>query len=318
MNLVRLTIAVILVWSSVAPPARAQEQTETTQKLGAEAHPQLTGHGLRKRLRQLESEFQRLFDTGKYEQAIPVLEEILRLAPQPIHLYDLGVTHFNYGNKEEAINAFQRFLAANPRDRGLVREAERLARILAIYIADIEEVRREAQARVTEAERTAKDARAAAQEAEQSRAQAAADAKAAHKAQSEAEAERDHMREILHSTPSGAGGGKRMLGASLALAGGLALGAGVFYGVEAMHAEEELERVEQWSTSHDWLVKRAEMYDRRTLLFSLAGAGMTAAGATLYYLGERDARQPISKGLELDIEPAFMPDGAGMRIQGRF
>src|SRR5690606_4313128 len=134
----------------------------------------------------------------------------------------------------------------------------------------IQEARRQAESLVTEAEGQAAAARA---EAGQARAQLQAE----REARAQAEAERDRWRRMVEANPAGSAGGfKRTLGVSLALAGGLALGAGAFYGIDAMNANDEAESVTQWTVGHDWLIQRAEGYEQRALIFSLAGVGLVA------------------------------------------
>lgn len=290
--------------------ARAQDGPAAGQgEAGAEA--ELSPREAKRRARALEREFQRLFQDEQLDEAIAVLEEIVRLDPQDLHIYNLGLIHYHRGDKEKSLAAFQRFLGAKPRDRSLVREAQRFVRILERDVQIIREARRQAESQAAEAERQAATARA---EAEQARVQLQAE----REARAQAEAERDRWRRAAASGAGDAGGFKRTLGVSLALAGGLALGAGAFYGIDAMNANSEAESVTQWTVGHDWLIQRAESYEQRALIFSLAGAGLVAAGATLYYLGEREAREPRSEGLDIDVAPAVTPDGPGVSIQGRF
>lgn len=314
-----LTLAPVLPalaasWPGVAraqeAPAPEQAREQTSDQAG-EAAAELSPREAKRRARELERDFQRLFQEEKLDEAIAVLEEIVRLDPQDLHIYNLGLIHYHRGDKEKSLAAFQRFLGAEPRERGLVREARRFVRILERDVQIIQEARRQAESLVADAERQATAARA---QAEEARAQAEAE----REARARAEVERDRWRRVVETTPSGAGGFERTLGVSLAVAGGLALGAGAFYGVDAMNANDEAERVTRWTVGHDWLIQRAEGYEQRALIFSLAGAGLVAAGATLYYLGEREAKQPLSERLDIGIAPAVTPDGPGVSVQGRF
>lgn len=307
----------ILAWHVAVPPGTARAQGEEAQG-DAAASETLSPREARRKARALERDFQRLFREEKFDEAAAMLEEIVRLDPQDLHLYNLALIQYHRGDKEKAMEAFQRFLDAKPRDRGLVREAQRFVRILERDVRIIQEARRQSQSQIAEAERMVAEARARADEAESARAAAEGEAEAARQAAAEKEAERARLHQIVMSTPSGAGAGKRTLGVSLAVAGGLALGIGAFYGIDAMNASREAESVEQWTVGHDWLIERAESYEKRSLVFAIAGAGMLAAGATFYYLGEREARQPLAERMELGIAPAVTPDGAGVSLLGHF
>jgi tetratricopeptide (TPR) repeat protein len=282
------------------------------------AEKQLSPREARRRAQELDLQFQRLFQDEKFDEAIVVLEEIVRLDPQPLHFYNLGLIHYHRGDKEKSLQAFQRFLAENPRDRALIAEAKRFERILLRDVEIIREARRQSEAMTAESERRATEARAEADKANAALAEAQAEAQAARQAQAQAEAERDRLRTVLQTTPSGAGSGKRTIGASMILVGGLALGAGAFFGLDAMAANDEAESATQWTVSYDWLIQRAEDYNQRALIFGGAGAALIIGGATLYYLGERDAQKPLSERAGVGIAPSISSSGAGVSLHGNF
>jgi hypothetical protein len=184
----------------------------------------------------------------------------------------------------------------------------------------IQEARRQSQSIVAEAEQRARDAQAASEKAATERDEARAEAEAARQAQAQAQAENERMRAALQTASSGAGGGKRTIGTSLILVGGLALGAGAFYALDASAANAEAEGATEWTVSYDWLIDRAEGYNQRALIFSIAGAALIAGGATLYYLGERDANQPLSERVDVSVgvAPTVTDSGAGVSVHGRF
>jgi tetratricopeptide (TPR) repeat protein len=329
MTIARMLFALALVLPAVLPrtaraqqPPPAPDQAVPADPAAAPAQEVQSPRQARRKARELEKEFQRLFQEEQFDQAIAVLEEILRLDPQPLHLYNLALLNYHRNDKEKALDAFQRFLAAEPRDRVLMREAQRFVHILERDVQIIQEARRQSQSLVTEAEKRATEARAAADEAAAARVEAEAEVQTARQAQARAEAQaqadRERLRVVLETAPSGSGTGKRTIGTSLILVGGLAVGAGAFFGLDARAASKEAEGATQWTVSYDWLIQRAERYEQRALLFSLTGAGLIAAGATLYYLGEREANQPLSERANLGVAPAVTPSGAGVSVHGRF
>jgi tetratricopeptide (TPR) repeat protein len=323
-----LVLAAHAAWPRTAGAQEGGEQPETPAPPSGAAPDQaapgqdapLSPREARRKARELDKEFQRLFAEEQFEQAIAVLEQILALDPQPLHLYNLGLLYYHSNDKEKSLAAFQRFLAADPKDRVLVREAQRFVRILERDVQIIQEARKQSQSIVAEAEQRASEARTAAEQAQAQRDEAQAEAQAARQAQAQAEAERDRMRVVLSSASSGAGGGKRTLGTSLMLVGGLALGAGAFYALDARAANAEAEGATEWTVSYDWLIQRADDYNQRALIFSLSGAALIAGGATLYYLGEREASKPLSERADLGVgvAPAVTPSGAGVSVHGRF
>lgn len=272
----------------------------------------------RRRAAELDQQFQRLFQDEKFDEAIVVLEEIVRLDPQPLHFYNLGLIQYHRGDKEKSLQAFQRFLAENPRDRALVAEAKRFERILQRDVEIIREARRQSEAMTAESEKRATEAKAEAERASAALAESQAEAQAARQAQAQAEAERDRLRTVLQTAPSGAGSGKRTIGASMILVGGLALGAGAFFALDSMAANDEAEGATEWTVSYDWLIQRAEDYNQRALIFGGAGAVLVIGGATLYYLGERDAQKPLSERSGVGIAPSITPSGAGVSLHGDF
>jgi tetratricopeptide (TPR) repeat protein len=326
-----LVLAAHAAWPRTAGAQEGAKQPATPDQAAPAAPDQgvpdpapVSPREARRQARELDKEFQRLFAEEQYERAIAVLEQILALDPQPLHLYNLGLLHYHRNDKEKSLEAFQRFLAADPRDRALVREAQRFVRILERDVQVIQEARRQSQSMVTEAEQRATEARTAAEQAQTARDEAKAEAEAARQAQAQAEAERDRLRVVLASAPSGAGGGKRTIGTSLILVGGLALGAGAFYALDARAANAEAEGATGWTVSYDWLIERADSYNQRALIFSITGAALIAGGATLYYLGEREANQPLSERADVagvagvSVAPSVTPSGAGVSVQGRF
>ncbi|WP_152629818.1 tetratricopeptide repeat protein [Haliangium ochraceum] len=314
MKTTRTLLLAVLLTAPMPLAAHAQpEQGGDAAADAGQADQNLSPREARQRARQLEREFRRLWDAEEFDEAIPVAEEILRLDPQPANIYNLALLHYNRGDKRQALAAFESYLAADPDDRGLKREAQNFIRILKRDVAFIEEQERESQAELDEARRQAAAAQAQLEAESQARAEAEA-------ARAEAEAERDRLRTQNLGGGGGAGGGSpgmRTLGTSLAVVGGLALGAGVFYALDASAANSEAEGVTQWTVGHDWLVDRAEGYQQRALIFSIAGAGLVAAGATLYYLGERSGDTGAEQD-QLSITPALGPDGASVAIHGRF
>jgi hypothetical protein len=313
-----LLVSALVLAAHAAWPGAVQAQEEPAAADQADQDAPLSPREARRQARELDKEFQRLFREEQFAQAIVVLEQILVLDPQPLHLYNLALLHYHSNDKEKSLETFQAFLAEKPRDQALKREAQRFVRILERDVQIIQEARRQAQVKVTEAEQRAGEAQAAAEQAATARDEAQSEAEAARQSQAQAEAENQRMRVVLQSGSSGAGGGKRTIGTSLILAGGLALGAGAFYALDARAANAEAEAATEWTVSYDWLIDRAEGYNQRALIFSITGAALIAGGATLYYLGERDANQPLTERALVGVAPAVTSSGAGVSVHGRF
>ena len=302
-----------LALGASAPAAWAQGAAAET---GADAASDMSPREAKRLARQRFFESQELMQNEQYDEAIVALEAAYSLDPQDLHLFNLGLANYLRGAKEESLGYFQKFLAENPRDRGLVREARRFVGILERDVAIIQEARAQAQAQVTESEQAAAAARAEAEAAAAERRAADEQAAAARAEAEQAQAARERWQRIAAEPPRGTG--KRALGTSMVLLGGLAVGVGAFYGLEARSANDELEGATDWQVSYDWYVDRAEGYDQRMLIFSLAGAGLIAGGATVYYLGEREARQVPSEQDALRLAPAVGARSAGVQVLGRF
>ncbi len=293
-------------------PANGTEAEETLSEEEAKIAA-MSPRERRRRARQLERSYIQLFQDENYAEAEPLIKEILLLDPQNVHIFNLGVLYYNWGKKVEALEEFERFLASEPTERGLIREARRFSDLIA---KDVELIRRER----AQAQEAVDRASAVQKQAEAAHAQALAALEDSRRQQAEAEADRNRWRRIALERPSGAGGGKRIAGASMLVAGGLALGLGAVYALESRSANNFLSDVAEWSVASDWLVGRADSYDQRALIFGLAGVGLVTAGTTLYYLGEREARRPLSES-DLGIAPTVTPGPAGttgVTVWGRF
>lgn len=310
-----------LALGAFAPAARAQGTApETAPETNADV---AQAEGMSKReakklARERFFESQEHMQKEQYDEAIAALEAAYALDPQELHLFNLGLANYLRGAKEQSLDYFQKFLAENPRDRGLLREARRFVGILERDVAIIKEARAQSQELVTKTEQEAAAARAEAERAGAARREAEEQSAAARAQSEQAQAERDRWKQLALERPRGAGTGTRVLGTSVIALGALAVGVGAYYGLEARAANDELEDATAWQVSYDWYAERGERFDRRAMLFSVAGAGMIAAGATLYYLGEREARRAPSEQDALRLAPAVGADGAGVEIMGRF
>lgn len=83
----------------------------------------------RERARGLFDESRRLYKDGRFEEAARLLEEAYRLDPAPTLLYNLARARENGGDLEGAVEAYERYLAEDPRaeDRAaIVRRVENL------------------------------------------------------------------------------------------------------------------------------------------------------------------------------------------------
>jgi tetratricopeptide (TPR) repeat protein len=129
--------------------------------------------------RALSEQAKTAFDRGDFADAAKLLEEAYRLKPWPVLLYNLGRAYQQAGNKARAVDAYERYLVAQPdaRDAGAVRES---IRQLNEQIARDRELEKQA---TTERERASAEAAAkqrALEDAERAR-RAASEAGAHHK-----------------------------------------------------------------------------------------------------------------------------------------
>lgn len=97
----RASIAVV-IWLAAAGSVCAQQPRERALALFEESR----GH----------------YDAGRFDEAAALLEEAYRLQPEPILLYNMARAYEGAGRLEEAVDAYDRYLAGagEVRDRGAI------------------------------------------------------------------------------------------------------------------------------------------------------------------------------------------------------
>lgn len=279
----------------------------------------------RREARKKFNEGAKLTGEQKYEQATEAFRAAYELDPLPDTLYNLATVYRLAGSARKAYEHYEKYLAAAPEGR-LAASAQR-------FMAGLKEQLDEEDARLArEAALNAKaeEARRAAEQAQRE----AQEAQAAHtEAMKRMQAELDQARQQA-ATAGPAGGptgdtgtrggssSKRVIGTSLVALGGLALGWGIKSGLDARSAHGELDGLgmdDTWSQGYEWVQAHGERSQTRFIALSITGALLIGGGATLYYLGEKQAgRQPRERKPSVSVVPTLGPQGAGIQATGRF
>lgn len=146
MRLVAATVLGLALWASVGSYAAAQRD-------------RADANAARRRARELNRQSHERYQLADYQGAVELLEQAYALYPQPILLYNMARAYGNLGRFEEAIAAYERYLASAPEgDDHRVIETR-----IRNYRAVLEERRaREAEARTARAAEAAETQRRAA------------------------------------------------------------------------------------------------------------------------------------------------------------
>lgn len=298
-----------------ADPARPTPAAEPAKPDDAPAAGKLTARSGRRGDRQrAAAAMQRgikLIAAKEYDAAIEAITWAHALDPKTEHLYNLGVAHHLKGDRTNALVWYQKFLASSSTNRKLVAAAKGYAAELAAEI----EAEKKADAQ-RKAAREAEEAEAARQRAARQELERQNRLAAVQRAERDRLArERDGWRAAAN-----AGRGKRLLGASLLVAGGASLGVALVAGLEARSANDELDNLgegDTWTVSRDWLHERGEAAEKRAIVFSIAAIGLATGGGFLYFLGEREARRSPEERSPV-ITPVVGTRSAGLSVAGRF
>jgi hypothetical protein len=296
-------------------PAAAPAKPATDKPAAAGAPTSRSGRrGDRQRAEAAMKRGIKLIAARDYDAAIEAINWAYALDPKTEHLYNLGVAHHLKGDRANALVWYQKFLASGSTNRKLVAAAKGYADKLTAEI-DAEK-KAEAQRKAALAAEEAAAAEAARQRAAREELERQTRLAAAQRAERDRLArERDSWRDAAN-----AGRGKRLLGASLLVAGGASLGVALVAGLEARSANEELDNLgegDTWTVSRDWLHERGESAEKRAIIFSIAAAGLAAGGGFLYFLGEREARRSPEERSPV-ITPVVGSRSAGLSVAGRF
>lgn len=243
---------------------------------------------------------QRHLNNKEYDQAIAQLKRAYELDPVPEHLFNLGVAYHLKGDKEAAYEHYSRVLAAEPKDRELVRNTERYMRELeSLLLAERKQEIERLRAALAKQTEVAKDAREEAQLLRRERSLPGTTVVVA---------EREGGRSAVIASMSMAAVGMAMLSA------------GLVYALEARSAHSELDELGEgdvWSASREWLHERGGSAERNAIVLSIGGGLCVAGGAAVYwYRGRNKERRPLQR--EISIVPVLGPTGAGAGVIGRF
>lgn len=208
--------------------------------------------------RELYVEGMRLYNLGKYDEAIARYEQGYRLAPLPGFLYNLAQAYRLKGDCAQAYRLYKNFLR-------LAEEVEHRAEIEGL-MAEMDECRNK-------------------------------DAPAVDNPGDPVPGERaDTQDGLTHETdtPRGGAGTKKVAGIITASLGVILVGTGAYFAADASDASGQIsdlfEQGGRWTEEYDDIEARGQRSSMLSKVFFATGALAVAGGAVLYYLGARDAR----------------------------
>ena len=219
------------------------------------------------------------FDRGDFVEAARLLEEAYRVKPWPVLLYNLARAYQQAGNKARAVDAYERYLAAEPTatDAGAVRES---IRQLNEQIARDRELEQQATAAKESATAEADAKRRALEDAERAR-----------RAADEATERERHKPSALPWVTTAIG------------VGGIAVGF-VFGGLaNSAHA----------SAVSDASVSTAQSDQASAQSFALAANVLFVAGGTITLIGVIWGVVDLRLSLSRRVHAAFSPMGFSLR-----
>ena len=264
----RLVLLVSLALSGSARLARAQEAAPTTEARRREASEHV----------QRGDAFK---ESADYAAAAREYQKAYALVPHPVLIFNLAQVHRLAGDRERAIEHYERYLAADPNGR-----ASRQARQFAA------ELRREM---------------------ERERAGAASPPRADAAPQAAASGTTAVSRSAERPSP---GSGLRLAGMVSAGAGLIAIGIGVKFGLDARGISDDINAHTAGEWPEELLARQAdgERAERNMLLLTGAGAAAIAAGGVLYYFGHRARREAPPAAAVAPLAGG----GLGLVFSGRF
>ena len=220
-------------------------------------------------------------EAADYPAAAREYEDAYALVPHPVLFFNLAQVYRLGGERERAIEFYERYLAADPDGR-----ASRQARRFAAQLR-----RERAHQRAAAARRGSRTGRSGATPAAGSIARS--------------------------PPPPRSGRGLRIAGVVAASAGLVAIGVGVKFGLDARAISSDIDAHTQGEWPEELLARQAEgeRAERNMLILTGAGAAAVAAGGLLYYLG-RSARQAAEPGVA--VSPVTTGDRVGLVVSGRF
>ncbi len=242
-------------------------------------------------------------DLGEYEKAAAEYLEAYGFFPNAEFYFNAGEMYRLGGDKERAVEYFEKYLAAEPEGR-VSKEAkssiERLTK-------EIEAARRAREEAAKAAARDQRDAGAGAREAGDG---PTATPELVGDGDQVVEADEDEQQRT--SGPRTSGRAYKIAGVSSAVVGLLAVGLGVKYGLDASSASDDLSVKYDPDTE-----KRGESAERNMFICYGVGAAALIAGGVLYYVGHgRGVRYERARAVSLT--PRVDGEGVTLWVQGRF
>jgi tetratricopeptide (TPR) repeat protein len=261
----RIVLLVSLALGWAARPVQAQEQGSATEARRREASERV----------QRGDAFK---ESGDHAAAAREYQKAYALVPHPVLIFNLAQVYRLGGDRERAIEHYERYLAADPNGR-----ASRQARQFA------DQLRRE-----LERER-------------------AGDRPRADTAPTPA-GKGDVARSAQRPSP---GRGLRLAGMVSAGAGLVAIGIGVKFGLDARGISDDIDAHTDGAWPEELLARQADGERAERNMFILTGAGAAAivAGGVLYYLGHRARREAADPAV---VVTPITSGGLGLVMSGEF
>lgn len=225
-------------------------------------------------------------DAGAYDDAAREYQAAYELVPHPVLFFNLAQVYRLKGDREQALEYYERYLAGDPDGRASA-QARRFASELR---AAIERDRAEARERDRLARRETRPATGPVP--------APGDAP------------------VDEGQPA-PGRGLRVGGAVMAAVGAVSIGVGVGFGLKARSISNEIDGHTAGPWPDELLARQAqgEEAEQYMFVFTSAGAFAVAAGGLLYYMGHR-ARDRERRGLALS--PVASAGQVGLALSGDF
>lgn len=227
-------------------------------------------------------------DAGAYDDAAREYQAAYELVPHPVLFFNLAQVYRLKGDREQALEYYERYLAGDPDGRASAQARRFASELRAAIERDRAEAReRERRARLRQEARPGPGPLPGPGDAPVDDGQPAP------------------------------GRGLRVGGAVMAAVGAISVGVGVGFGLKARSISNEIDGHTAGPWPDELLARQAqgEEAEQYMFVFTSAGAFALAAGGLLYYMGHR-ARDRERRGLALS--PVAGGDQVGLALSGNF